>query len=337
MNFISRDDRQFKANLHSHTTLSDGNLTPEQSVEAYKAHGYQVLALTDHEAPYVHHRFTTEDFLMITGYEAYIRPSSECIIDRFGPEIHMNLFAKDPDNLTFIGYDPNYCKYLSEDYVKSLPLSCDLGPRQYSPEYIQNFIDCAVENGYLVTYNHPCWSMERSEDILNLNNIFSLEVFNQCSVTENACEDNLALYDALLRRGKFWYLHGADDNHNFAPLGDYLSDSFGAWTMILAPELTYSAIIEALENGRFYASTGPTIHSLYINDGRAKLEFSNAVRVIMHASAKYCKNVWKPDGSEFNCAEFEIPDFVPYVYFTVLDKSGKKAYTHAIRWEEFSQ
>ena len=337
MNFISRDDRQFKANLHSHTTLSDGNLTPEQSVEAYKAHGYQILALTDHEAPYVHHRFTTEDFLMITGYEAYIRPSSECIIDRFGPEIHMNLFAKDPDNLTFIGYDPNYCKYLSEDYVKSLPLSCDLGPRQYSPEYIQNFIDCAVENGYLVTYNHPCWSMERSEDILNLNNIFSLEVFNQCSVTENACEDNLALYDALLRRGKFWYLHGADDNHNFAPLGDYLSDSFGAWTMILAPELTYSAIIEALENGRFYASTGPTIHSLEINDGRAKLEFSNAVRVIMHASAKYCKNVWKPDGSEFNCAEFEIPDFVPYVYFTVLDKSGKKAYTRAIRWEEFSQ
>lgn len=337
MNFISRDDRQFKANLHSHTTLSDGNLTPEQSVEAYKAHGYQILALTDHEAPYVHHRFTTEDFLMITGYEAYIRPSSECIIDRFGPEIHMNLFAKDPDNLTFIGYDPNYCKYLSEDYVKSLPLSCDLGPRQYSPEYIQNFIDCAVENGYLVTYNHPCWSMERSEDILNLNNIFSLEVFNQCSVTENACEDNLALYDALLRRGKFWYLHGADDNHNFAPLGDYLSDSFGAWTMILAPELTYSAIIEALENGRFYASTGPIIHSLEINDGRAKLEFSNAVRVIMHASAKYCKNVWKPDGSEFNCAEFEIPDFVPYVYFTVLDKSGKKAYTHAIRREEFSQ
>ena len=107
--------------------------------------------------------------------------------------------------------------------------------------------------------------------------------------------------------------------------------------MILAPELTYSAIIEALENGRFYASTGPTIHSLEIHDSRAKLEFSDAVRVIMHASPKYCKNVWKPDGSEFNCAEFEIPDFVPYVYFTVLDKYGKKAYTHAIRREEFSQ
>ena len=158
MHFISRADNQFKANLHSHTTLSDGSLTPEQSVEAYKSHGYQILALTDHEAPYAHHCFTTDEFLMLTGYEAYIRPSAECIIDRFGPEIHMNLFAKDPDNLTFIGYDPNYCKYLSDEYVRSLPMSRDLGPRRYSPEYIQSFIDCAVENGYLVTYNHPCWN-----------------------------------------------------------------------------------------------------------------------------------------------------------------------------------
>ena len=335
MNFISKDDCQFKANLHSHTTLSDGNLTPEQSVAAYKEHGYQVLALTDHEAPYAHHRFTTDEFLMLTGYEAYIRPSSECIIDRYGPEIHLNLFAKNPDNLTFIGYDPNYCKYLSQEYVSNLPKSRDLGPRQYNPEYIQNFIDCAVENGYLVSYNHPCWSMEQQEDILNLKNIFSLEVFNSCSVTENACEVNLALYDALLRRDKFWYLHGADDNHNFVPLDNYLSDSFGSWTMIIAPELTYAAIMEALEQGKCYASTGPTIHSLEIKDGKAKLEFSDAVRVIMHASPKFCKNVWRPDGSEFNFAEFDIPEFVPYVYFTVLDKNGKKAHTHAFRREDF--
>lgn len=337
MKFVSRNDRQFKANLHSHTTLSDGNLTPEQSVEAYKAKGYQILALTDHEAPRTHHGFTTDDFLMLTGYEAYIRPSSECIIDRFGPEIHLNLFAKDPDNLTFIGYDPNFCKYLSQEEAEKLPKSRDLGPRCYSPEYIQEFIDCAVENGYLVSYNHPCWSMERSEDILNLNGCFSLEVFNTCSVTENGHEDNLALYDAFLRRGKFWYLHGADDNHNFAPLGDYLTDSFGAWTMVIAPELTYQAVISALEKGNFYASTGPQIYDLQIQDGKAKLEFSEAVRVTMHMSPKFCRNVWNSDGSTFCQAQFEIPADVSYVYFTVWDKQGKKANTRAFTREEFSK
>ena len=30
----------YKANLHAHSTLSDGRLTPEELKAAYKAHGY---------------------------------------------------------------------------------------------------------------------------------------------------------------------------------------------------------------------------------------------------------------------------------------------------------
>ena len=90
MNFISKTDPQFKANLHAHTTLSDGKLTPEQSVEAYKAKGYQILALTDHEAPCVHHGFTTDDFLMLTGME--INYNHENYRPRFdGQSYHFNL------------------------------------------------------------------------------------------------------------------------------------------------------------------------------------------------------------------------------------------------------
>jgi len=336
MNFISRNDSQFKANLHAHTTLSDGKLTPEQSVEAYRARGYQILALTDHEAPYVHHRFTTDDFLMLTGYEAYIRPSSECKLDWFGPEIHLNLFAKDPDNLTFIGYDPNFCKYCSKEYAERLPKSRDLGPRRFDREYIQSFIDCAAENGYLVSYNHPVWSMDSAENILNLDGCFSLEVFNTGSMMINGYEENLALYDALLRRGKFWYLHGADDNHNTVPLDDPLSDSFGSWTMIVAPELNYRSVITALEQGRFYATTGPEIRELRITGGKAVICCSPAVRITMHMSPKYCRNIWNPDGSEFESAEFDIPEDAPYVYFTIWDKNGKKAHTRAFTREEFS-
>lgn len=334
MQFISRNDRQFKANLHAHTSLSDGKLTPQQSVDAYKARGYQILALTDHEYPCVHSRFTTEDFLMLTGYEAYIRPSPECKLDCFGPEIHLNLFAKDPDNLTFVGYDPNFCKYCSEEYVQSLPKSRDIGSRRFDPEYLQTFIDCARENGYLVSYNHPVWSMDSWESILNLNGCFSMEVFNTGSMMISGFEENMALYDALLRRGKFWYLHGADDNHNLVPLTDPLNDSFGAWTMVIAPELSYQAVINALEHGKFYATTGPEIFALEISKGTAMLEFSPAVRVTMHMSPKYCQNVWNPDGSSFTSARFEIPEDAPYVYFTVWDSSGKRAHTHAFTREE---
>ena len=37
--FISKDKKQFKANLHCHSTISDGRLTPEELKAAYKNAG----------------------------------------------------------------------------------------------------------------------------------------------------------------------------------------------------------------------------------------------------------------------------------------------------------
>ena len=87
-------------------------------------------------------------------------------------------------------------------------------------------------------------------------------MFNTGSEKISGYECNMALYDKFLRKGKFLYVHGADDNHNKAPFGDLMCDSFGSWTQILAEELTYPAVIRALEEGRFYATTGPEITEL---------------------------------------------------------------------------
>ena len=38
----------FKGNLHTHTTRSDGELSPERVVALYRDAGYDFLALTDH-------------------------------------------------------------------------------------------------------------------------------------------------------------------------------------------------------------------------------------------------------------------------------------------------
>ena len=43
-----RTGADYKANLHCHTTHSDGKLTPSQTREAYQAQGYSVVAFTDH-------------------------------------------------------------------------------------------------------------------------------------------------------------------------------------------------------------------------------------------------------------------------------------------------
>ncbi|HEV2065530.1 MAG TPA: hypothetical protein VGR08_01755, partial [Thermomicrobiales bacterium] len=40
--------RFFRGNIHSHSTRSDGLLSPPEVVRAYRQHGYDFLAITDH-------------------------------------------------------------------------------------------------------------------------------------------------------------------------------------------------------------------------------------------------------------------------------------------------
>lgn len=39
----------YKANLHAHTSMSDGKDTPEEVKEIFKAMGYSIVAYTDHD------------------------------------------------------------------------------------------------------------------------------------------------------------------------------------------------------------------------------------------------------------------------------------------------
>ncbi|MBO5714653.1 MAG: PHP domain-containing protein, partial [Clostridia bacterium] len=53
-------------------------------------------------------------------------------------------------------------------------------------------------------------------------------------------------------------------------------DSFGGFTYILADSLDYDSIIKAMENKEFYASCGPQILSLTMENGTFNVKTSNA-------------------------------------------------------------
>ena len=177
--------------------------------------------------------------------------------------------------------------------------------------------------------------MEAEEDILSYEGCFSLEIFNTGSQLINGCESNIPLFDKLLRRGKFLFVHGADDNHNKKPFGDLLCDSFGAWTQVLAKSLDYASVVEALEKGDFYATTGPTITNLTFDKSHVTLDCTPAQRIIVHGSPKAAFSFYNPDGTPVTHAEFDIPPQAPYVYFSVHTADGKAAHTRAFRPEEY--
>ena len=62
---ISKEKNQYVANLHCHTTLSDGRKTPEEIRDAYKEQGYSIVAFSDHDNYFDHSDFCTDDFVAI--------------------------------------------------------------------------------------------------------------------------------------------------------------------------------------------------------------------------------------------------------------------------------
>lgn len=334
MYLISPDKKQFRANLHCHSTISDGKLTPQQLKEAYKAHDYQVLSITDHEIPCDHTQMSDPDFLLLTGYEAYIRPDSNCKYDSYAPEIHLNLFAKDPHNVKLIGYQPSYVKYLpleKHDQLQKVMLD---RPREYSREYINDFIRTAREHGYLVSYNHPRWSMESEADILAYEGYFSLEICNYACWVEDHLEHNGQLYDKMLRLGKRVYCHSGDDNHNAKPLDSKYSDSFGGATMILADELEYGQIYHAMETGEMYSTMGPVFKEVSFDGEKIHVECSDVVSVHAYYGGKKYGFVRADEGETLTSADITIHPNARYVRVSIVDKQGNIADTRGFFRDE---
>lgn len=59
----------YKAQLHTHTTRSDGKLEPEELVKEYKEAGYTFVAITDHDKITEYRDFDDNSFITITGEE----------------------------------------------------------------------------------------------------------------------------------------------------------------------------------------------------------------------------------------------------------------------------
>ena len=129
-------------------------------------------------------------------------------------------------------------------------------------------------------------------------------------------------YDHMLRAGKRIFCIAADDNHG-------LGGRFGGFTMIKAEKLEYKAITDALLAGHFYASRGPQIHGLWVEDGRIYITCSDARKIVLTTGIRTSKVVYAPEGGVVNGADFELKDEDIYVRLTVFDDKGMYAATNA--------
>ncbi len=332
---LPKDGQFYKANLHCHTTVSDGKSTPEEIKDAYKSHGYSVVAYTDHDIMIPHDELTDDDFLALHGYEMEVSDTSKHF--KFRKTCHMCFIALDKDNLNQVCWHRS--KYLignGEQYRHRAHFDENIPDyeRVYNHECVSEMMQKGRENGFFVTYNHPVWSLEDRRNYEGYEGMNAMEICNYGCVRSGFAEYNPIIYDDMLRMGKRIYCIGSDDNHNGFPFDSPRSDSFGAFTMIKADKLEYKTITDALVAGNFYASQGPVIKELYFEDGMLHVTTGACEKITLTTGTRKVRSAFREKGKTLTKASFEVLEEDIYVRITVKDKFGKYADTNAYFTDE---
>lgn len=331
------DFNWYRANLHSHSTLSDGYWPPERLKTEYKRHGYSILAISDHNVLVDHSDLDDPDFLTLTSTEYDISDWDNRLYTpkagrdswnyRYHNTYHLNLFSKvqhpteRPARDTIWGFQHNCFEGTDEEKGRK---------KIFSYDAVNEVIRKANEAGFLVQYNHPNWSRNRREDWLALRGVWSLEILNYATEMETGGEYCPYIYDDMLTyvdSGIFCSM--GDDNHNW---GGTLEQSFGGSTFIGAKELTYEAILASMERGDFYCASGrddpPRILGLWVEDKVVHIECTPAEAIFFVADGRAYRSV-KRHG--ITSAEFPITQWDEWFRLAVRDDRGNNAHTHAYR------
>ena len=324
----------YKANLHCHSTVSDGRLTPEELKKIYMEKGYSIIAYTDHDVLIPHPELADEHFLPLNAFEVEINEENGQPFSQI-KTCHICMVALEPDNITQpcwhrsqyqFGNAVNY-----RDQVKFNENEPDY-VRVYTPECICDILQRGRSAGFFVTYNHPAWSLEEYPQYMNYHGMHAMEISNTGCVVggwEDYCPH---IYDDMLRGGEKIFCVSTDDNHNGGDPNSGSWDSFGGWVMIRAEKLDYRTITKALENGHFYASQGPAIHSVWYEDGEIHVECDPVENIKFYYGNRAGKGVFA-DGKTLTHASAKVSPENGYVRITVTDEKGRPANTSAY-WVE---
>ena len=289
----------YKANLHCHSTFSDGRKTVEQHKEEYLKKGYSVIAFSDHEGLVPHIELTDERFLALTAVEIGVN-------DGFGRTYHLNFFSSDP------------CR-------SGLPTF----EKVYGVEGINNLIAAFNDAGFLCQYNHPRWSQQVPAEFVGLEGLWGFEIYNHgCEVEMNDGWGDYE-FEVICRYGKNLPAAVAtDDNHNVAGYSGAYTDSFGGFSVIKAEKLTYDSIFDAMKRGDIYASTGPEIYDLYVDGEGLHVKCSpvSSIHVLTDTRRTWCARDTEDALTEWTAP---IDGGFRYIRLELKDTHGRKALTRA--------
>jgi hypothetical protein len=309
----------FKGNLHTHTLWSDGDDYPEMVADWYRRHGYHFLALTDHNLLSQGARWRqVPDGPRGEGPEGLARYR-----ERFGKEwvetraVEGKLEVRLKALNEFRGLLEQPDRFL---LIQGEEITAHFGPKPVhlngtnlvdavAPHKGENVIGtiranvAAVEDQsrrtgrpMLVHVNHPnFFHAITAEDLAAATEARYVEIYNGHPLVHHRGD----WFHAGVER--IWDIANtlriaerhvpplaglaADDAHHYG-VGHFGAAPGRGWIMVRATRLTPEALVQAIRDGDFYASTGVTLRDLrYTAEPRSlalEIEPESDARYVIH-------------------------------------------------------
>lgn len=386
----------FRGNTHTHSLWSDGNDFPEMITAWYKENGYDFMALSDHNVLAEGERWMSLEAIVkrqralgrsaIQKYrerwsadwietrtengteEVRLKPLAEYRGELEVPGEFLILQAEEISNSA--GGKPIHINAINLETVIPAIKSEDAADlRSVSSQVVQQVREQEKESGrpILAHLNHPNfqWAFT-AEDLAHVAEMRFFEVYNghpginHLGDAEKGLPGDEQIWDIAntIRIAELKELPllgvATDDSHTYH--GGDVSPGRG-WVMVHSPKLEANALVEAMQAGDFYASSGVSLESITWDEASRTLKlkisptegatYSTAfigTRTGYDASQKQDENGIGEVFAELEGAEvsFRIPDDALYLRATITSSENhgnpsypgqkKQAWTQPVGW-----
>ena len=294
----------FKGNTHTHTSMSDGDSGPEEVALWYKKNGYRFLVLSDHNV------FTDPKSLSSIVDSSFLLIAGEELTSSFEKKpVHVNGL-----NITYV--------------LEAQTDTALLGTIQKNVDEVRS-----VKGAPHINHPNFGWAIDQYT-LLRVKNNNLLEIFNGHPLVHNAGGGGKAgleqVWDFLLSSGMRIYGIAVDDAHHFkGEFGPKRSNPGKGWVVVRARTLNPREIIDNLEAGLFYASTGVELEDVIVGSARMEIQIKQA------SNFKYRTEFIGSAGrvlgtSEDTTAVFMLKDEPGYVRAKVYDSGGAVAWVQPV-------
>jgi len=186
-------------------------------------------------------------------------------------------------------------------------------------------LNSARDQGALLILAHPHWC-GNTFDEANRWHFDGVEVYNHVCHWLNGKSSGAIHWNAMLKVNPGTLGFAVDDAH----LRPEHPTWNGGWIVVNSHELSQPAILDAIRQGNFYASCGPSIQALDF-DGETLHVTSSPVRYVrLVGPNSKGQRVGALDGQLLTSTSLVVPEDWDYIYLEIEDAGGRLAWTNTL-------